>query len=251
MLRLAFEPNIEMRLFNPLAGARGSTARPHLQRRSTTSSRIQQRMHNKLFIADNALGVTGGRNLGDAYFGNGESGNFVDLDVLAAGPIVQDLSRSFDRYWNNERAYPGAVAGDARGTRRIRDRRAPPAAHEAAITPRRSRPTANRARTTPRRPPNSAPAPGTRSRWTCASAAFVWAPAVVLVDKPAKIPPDRRRRRRADTAPRLVVTPAARRPTGAARGSGSLEAAAGTRGRRRDGGRRPAAADRPGAAASC
>ncbi|HAJ13728.1 MAG TPA: phospholipase, partial [Comamonadaceae bacterium] len=56
--------------------------------------------------ADNAMGVAGGRNLGDAYFGNDESGNFVDLDVLAAGPIVKDLSRSFDSYWNNERAYP-------------------------------------------------------------------------------------------------------------------------------------------------
>ena len=63
-------------------------------------------MHNKLFIADNVLAVTGGRNLGDAYFGNDKNANFIDLDVLVAGRIVQDLSRSFDAYWNNERAYP-------------------------------------------------------------------------------------------------------------------------------------------------
>ncbi|RYY92178.1 MAG: phospholipase D family protein, partial [Comamonadaceae bacterium] len=105
VLRLAFEKNIEMRMFNPLAGSRDSTL-SRLASSLGEASRVQQRMHNKLFIADNAIGVTGGRNLGDAYFGNSNVGNFVDLDVLAAGPIVQDLSRSFDAYWNNERAYP-------------------------------------------------------------------------------------------------------------------------------------------------
>ena len=105
VMRLAFVPNIEMRMFNPVTGARGSPIGRMLSLLGDFS-RVQQRMHNKLFIADNAMAVTGGRNLGDAYFGNADSGNFVDLDVLAAGPIVQDLSRSFDSYWNNERAYP-------------------------------------------------------------------------------------------------------------------------------------------------
>ncbi|MFX8098650.1 phospholipase D family protein, partial [Acinetobacter baumannii] len=63
-------------------------------------------MHNKLFIADNALGIAGGRTLGNAYCGNDDAGNFVDLDVLAAGPVVQELSQTFDAYWNNPRAYP-------------------------------------------------------------------------------------------------------------------------------------------------
>ncbi|MGP1684997.1 MAG: phospholipase D-like domain-containing protein, partial [Giesbergeria sp.] len=105
VMRLAFEPNIEMRMFNPVAGPRASKA-GRIFSAVMDFSRAQQRMHNKLFIADNAMGVTGGRNLGDAYFGNAEAGNFVDLDVLAAGPIVADLSRSFDKYWNNKRAYP-------------------------------------------------------------------------------------------------------------------------------------------------
>ncbi|PJI97204.1 phospholipase D-like protein [Acidovorax sp. 69] len=105
VMRLAFVPNIEMRMFNPLTGARGSSL-GRMFSLLGDFARVQQRMHNKLFIADNAMGVAGGRNLGDAYFGNSDSGNFVDLDVLAAGPIVQELSRSFDSYWNNERAYP-------------------------------------------------------------------------------------------------------------------------------------------------
>ena len=97
VLRLAFEPNVDIRLFNPLTGSRKS-----LVGRLFTSlhdfGRIERRMHNKLFIADNAMGITGGRNLGDAYFGHDDKSNFVDLDVLAAGPIVRDMSASFDRY---------------------------------------------------------------------------------------------------------------------------------------------------------
>lgn len=65
VMRLAFEPNIEMRMFNPLAGARASTL-GRLVNSLDDASRIQQRMHNKLFIADNVLAVSGGRNLGDA-----------------------------------------------------------------------------------------------------------------------------------------------------------------------------------------
>jgi phosphatidylserine/phosphatidylglycerophosphate/cardiolipin synthase-like enzyme len=105
VLRLAFVPGIELRLFNPLAGSRNSVAMrvlgglPHFKR-------MQQRMHNKLFLADNAAAITGGRNLGDAYFGLGEDNNFVDLDVLALGPIVQRMGASFDQYWNHALAYP-------------------------------------------------------------------------------------------------------------------------------------------------
>ena len=105
VLRLDFEPNVEIRLFNPLPGSRIS-----LMARLFTSvqdiSQLQKRMHNKLFIADNAMGIAGGRNLGDAYFGTDDKSNFVDLDVLAVGRVVRDMSASFDRYWNDELAYP-------------------------------------------------------------------------------------------------------------------------------------------------
>ncbi|MDO8280410.1 MAG: phospholipase D-like domain-containing protein, partial [Burkholderiaceae bacterium] len=105
VLRLGFEPQVELRLFNPLAGSRASML-GRIVGSLGSLQRMQQRMHNKLFIADNAMGITGGRNLGDSYFGFGQASNFVDLDVLAAGSIVRDMSRSFDQYWNNSRAYP-------------------------------------------------------------------------------------------------------------------------------------------------
>lgn len=188
VMRLAFEPNIEMRMFNPLTGARGSAIGRMLSSIGD-ASRIQQRMHNKLFIADNVLGVTGGRNLGDAYFGIGAASNFIDLDVLAAGPVVQDLSHSFDDYWNNERAYPVQSLVTKEELDRIRDQA-------------RSEPTAAPSEGSPRppdgepRPRGDGPTPEQRARaWDekpmdLKKAAFVWAPAVVMVDEPAKIPAD-------------------------------------------------------------
>ena len=80
-------------------------------------NRVNHRMHNKLFIADNVLAVVGGRNIGDAYFMRAEEGeNFIDLDVLTAGAAVEQMSESFDDYWNREFAWPidriVAPAGD-------------------------------------------------------------------------------------------------------------------------------------------
>lgn len=105
VLKLAFEKNMELRLFNPLPGGRGSLALRVLANLHDID-RMQRRMHNKIFVADNALAITGGRNLGETYFGQSQGANFVDIDVLAAGRIARDLSRSFDQYWNNPLAYP-------------------------------------------------------------------------------------------------------------------------------------------------
>ncbi len=104
VMGMAFVPNVQMRMFNPLPGDRENPL-SRMWHAATDFQRAQQRMHNKLFLADNVMGVMGGRNLGDSYFGNAQS-NFLDADVLIAGPLVQDLSRSFDEYWNNARAYP-------------------------------------------------------------------------------------------------------------------------------------------------
>jgi phosphatidylserine/phosphatidylglycerophosphate/cardiolipin synthase-like enzyme len=213
VLQMAYDKNIEVRLFNPLEGARGSTL-GRLLNSIDDASRIQQRMHNKLFLADNVLGVTGGRNLGDAYFGVGESGNFVDLDVLAAGPIVQDLSRSFDRYWNNERAYPVQSLVKREELDAIRDKAR---AEDAAKSPDDAQPAdARRAVVWDEKAMN------------LQSAEFVWAPAMVLVDKPGKIAANKEeaaasatdgRGRVRGNSPGLVVTrPAGDRQVGAGAG---------------------------------
>ena len=184
VMRLAFEPNIEMRMFNPVPGARGSGLGRMLSMLADFK-RMQQRMHNKLFIADNAMGVSGGRNLGDAYFGNAESGNFVDMDVLAAGPVVQELSRSFDSYWNNQRAYPV----QSLITRKELDALRSSFDASDAATSATPNPT-----TEPQGQPQGSDAQRAyiwnQEPMDLAQAGLVWAPAAVLVDQPAKIPSD-------------------------------------------------------------
>jgi len=94
-------PNIEVRLFNPVT-LRQNAASELL----TDATRLNRRMHNKTFIADNAMAVVGGRNIGDDYFGVNTHANFRDLDLLTVGPVVQDVSASFDTYWNSIWAVP-------------------------------------------------------------------------------------------------------------------------------------------------
>ncbi len=94
-------PNIEVRLFNPFA-VRNPRAIGYL----TDFSRLNRRMHNKSFTADNQATLVGGRNIGDEYFGAGTGTWFADLDVLAIGPVVQAVSSDFDRYWASGSAYP-------------------------------------------------------------------------------------------------------------------------------------------------
>ena len=104
-LKFSSHKNIDVRLFNPFPGGRMSNLTRYLSG-AAEFRRVNRRMHNKAFIADNALAVTGGRNLGAEYFTQDKTTNFVDLDVLAAGPAVRQLSSAFDAYWNSEFAYP-------------------------------------------------------------------------------------------------------------------------------------------------
>jgi len=101
MAGLDSHPNIEIRIFNPFA-SRSARAWDAV----TGFSRINRRMHNKSFTVDNQMTLIGGRNIADEYFGAREDAKFGDLDVLGIGPIVQEVSATFDDYWNHERAAP-------------------------------------------------------------------------------------------------------------------------------------------------
>ncbi|ADE14879.1 phospholipase D/Transphosphatidylase [Nitrosococcus halophilus Nc 4] len=94
-------PHIEVRLFNPFV-----IRKPRLLGYLTDFSRLNRRMHNKSFTADNQATIIGGRNIGDEYFGATEGVLFVDLDVMAVGPVVTEVSKDFDRYWASASSYP-------------------------------------------------------------------------------------------------------------------------------------------------
>ncbi|MBW7471773.1 phospholipase D family protein [Marinobacter sp. M216] len=97
-------PNIEVRLFNPFP-TRSAKWLGYL----SDFSRLNHRMHNKSFTADNQAAIIGGRNVADEYFGAGYGALFADLDILAIGPVVDDLSADFDRYWSSASAYPAEL----------------------------------------------------------------------------------------------------------------------------------------------
>jgi phosphatidylserine/phosphatidylglycerophosphate/cardiolipin synthase-like enzyme len=175
LLRLTQHPNIEVRLYNPFPAGR-----PSLMSKLLTSltdfSRINQRMHNKMFVADNALAITGGRNLGDAYFVRSEKSNFLDLDVIVAGPAVRRLSSTFDAFWNNPLAYPvGAIVSQ------------PPPEVPASDSP------ANATAAAAPASASSAPVAAIPTDTPFAreirqgQLKLVWAPSKLLADKPSKI----------------------------------------------------------------
>ncbi len=105
LLKMAAQSNIEVRIFNPFAWGRAAVSTRLLSSLGDLS-RVNRRMHNKSFVADNIMAVTGGRNIGNEYFMYSNGTNFIDLDIFAAGPIVADLSSVFDRYWNSTYVYP-------------------------------------------------------------------------------------------------------------------------------------------------
>ena len=105
LAQLSTHPNLEIRLFNPFAGGRANLVTRVLAS-TFDAARVNHRMHNKLFVADNAMAITGGRNIGNEYFMQGSASNFIDLDVFAAGVIVPQMSAVFDQFWNSDYAYP-------------------------------------------------------------------------------------------------------------------------------------------------
>src|ERR1700728_927788 len=170
-LHLSEHANVEVRVFNPFPGGRLATWTRFVAS-ATDIRRINHRMHNKLFVADNALAITGGRNIGDQYFTRDPHNNFIDLDVVAAGAIVPELSASCDAFWNSPYAYPIASV-------------AAPVSAEADTPPLPDGATA-------------ANADWLERELDSGHVQLTWVPATVLADRPAKIA--------SETAPDVEVT---------------------------------------------
>ncbi len=89
--------NIRVRVFNPTNSRRAL----HYVEMGMYGDTVGRRMHNKSFTADNSMAVFGGRNIGNIYFGLDKKNYFIDNDVLAVGPLVNDISNQFDIYFSN------------------------------------------------------------------------------------------------------------------------------------------------------
>ena len=98
---LGAHPNVEVRIFNPYKHRSARTAEI-----AFNFKRLNKRMHNKIMVMDNSAVIVGGRNIADEYFGLSENYNNRDLDIAAVGPIVKEISNTFDEFWNSPAAIP-------------------------------------------------------------------------------------------------------------------------------------------------
>ncbi len=99
-------PNIDIRIFNPssIRNSRLGAAVEFLCK----FRRLNRRMHNKTWTADRLFTIVGGRNVHDHYYGLDDHYNFLDLDVLACGPMVNEVATGFDLFWNAAQSRSGA-----------------------------------------------------------------------------------------------------------------------------------------------
>ena len=100
------DPNLEIKYFRPL----GNRLDPSRLRAFYASivhfKATNKRMHNKVMIFDNAIAITGGRNIDDHYFNNSLSYNFKDRDALVIGAVLPDMVQSFEAFWNFKHSVP-------------------------------------------------------------------------------------------------------------------------------------------------
>jgi putative cardiolipin synthase len=105
LFALAGEPHVAIRVFNPWR-YRGHNGFLRGLEFTFNKTRLDYRMHNKLFVADGAIALVGGRNIGDQYFQVDPQSQFADDDVFVTGPLVPMLAKTFDQYWDSTLAIP-------------------------------------------------------------------------------------------------------------------------------------------------
>ena len=108
---MSSQPNIEYRIFNPYKRRTSNLVTREILNLGEFH-RLDHRMHNKSMIVDNRIAILGGRNIADQYFGWDDTSNFRDMDFITGGPDVQEISRGFDLYWNDQWAFPAVMIID-------------------------------------------------------------------------------------------------------------------------------------------
>ena len=105
LLTLDAHKNIEIKIFNPGLNV-GKNIFSKLTKLSTDFVNANKRMHNKTFIIDNQIVITGGRNIADEYFDYDHDYNFRDRDVLLMGKVTQSVNHSFEEFWDYKLSVP-------------------------------------------------------------------------------------------------------------------------------------------------
>jgi phosphatidylserine/phosphatidylglycerophosphate/cardiolipin synthase-like enzyme len=92
--------NITVKIYNPGVNL-GKNIIEKIKKFTTDFRSANQRMHNKTFIVDGKVVITGGRNIADEYFDYDHEYNFRDRDILLLGKETGEVNKSFDEFWNS------------------------------------------------------------------------------------------------------------------------------------------------------
>lgn len=96
--------NFEVRLYNPVFNKAKTSKSSMLGSVACCFTRTNQRMHSKLQVVDDLVGMTGGRNIADRYFDYDTDYDFKDREVLVYGDVARQMRHSFDLFWESDTA---------------------------------------------------------------------------------------------------------------------------------------------------
>jgi putative cardiolipin synthase len=99
-------PNLQVRLYNPTFHKARIQPVEFAAGLLCCFMHFNQRMHNKLLLVDDSIGITGGRNYEDRYFNWDDGFDYIDRDVMVGGPAARQMAASFELFWQHKRATP-------------------------------------------------------------------------------------------------------------------------------------------------
>lgn len=105
LLALAKHSNIEIKIYNPQHKV-GTPFHKRLLNIAVNFRGVNQRMHDKTFIVDGKLAITGGRNMAAEYFDLNNEYNFRDRDALLLGDVAKVMQTSFNQFWASPLSAP-------------------------------------------------------------------------------------------------------------------------------------------------
>ena len=112
-------PNLKVKLYNPTFHDARTPPLEFAAGILCCFMKFNQRMHNKLFLVDGSIGITGGRNYQDRYFNWDENFDYVDREVMVGGAAAREMAASFALFWHHKRSVPLLKLRDV--NRRIRE----------------------------------------------------------------------------------------------------------------------------------
>ncbi len=104
--------NFAIRIYNPSFGKAKLNYLDYAGSVLCCFRRFNQRMHTKLLLVDDRIGISGGRNYQDDYFDWDAEYNFRDRDVLVAGPEAAAMAVNFQAFWEARRSVPAERLND-------------------------------------------------------------------------------------------------------------------------------------------